>query len=159
MAGRIDSASMKAEIAKAPAEMVPVMDAILANWYWHFFQQNRWRFLQRTQTEDAGGDDILTWSLPRILDVIDKQFTKALAADKMLKATPIADYDAVRITSGIGSPRPQRRDHEVVGVTLTPPVLAALGEASTMSGQLGRTSFTVPPAVLASLRALARKTA
>jgi hypothetical protein len=72
---------------------------------------------------------------------------------------PVADYDTVRITAGVGSPRPQRRDHEIVRVTLTPPVLAALGEASTMSGQLGRTSFTVPPDVLASLRALARKNA
>ena len=39
-----------------------------------------------------------------------------------------------------------------------PPLLAALGEASTISGRLGRTSFTVPTDVLASLRALARKT-
>ena len=44
---------MKAEIAKAPEEMVPVMDAILAHWYWHYFQQNRWRFVQRTATGDA----------------------------------------------------------------------------------------------------------
>jgi hypothetical protein len=86
---------MKAAIAKAPAEMVPVMDAVLANWYWHFFQQNRWRFVQRTQTAEPTGPDILTWTLPRILAEIDAQFTKALAGDKLLKATPIADYDAL----------------------------------------------------------------
>ena len=39
---------LEAEIAKAPKEMVPVMDAILADWYWHYFQQNRHRFMQRT---------------------------------------------------------------------------------------------------------------
>src|SRR5262245_46013032 len=27
---------MKAEIAKAPAGMKPVMEAILADWYWHY---------------------------------------------------------------------------------------------------------------------------
>src|SRR5258708_745721 len=32
---------MQAEIAKAPAAMVPLLDTILANWYWHYFQQNR----------------------------------------------------------------------------------------------------------------------
>jgi hypothetical protein len=32
---------MEAEIARAPAEMVPVLDTILANWYWHYFQNNR----------------------------------------------------------------------------------------------------------------------
>ena len=44
---------MKAEIAKAPEEMQPVMEAVLANWYWHYFQQNRWRFMQRTATAAA----------------------------------------------------------------------------------------------------------
>src|SRR4051794_41108800 len=84
---------MQAAIAKAPAEMVPVMDAVLANWYWHYFQQNRWRFLQRTATSEAPGVDFTTWDLPRILGAIDKQFTRALAAEKELKKIPIADYD------------------------------------------------------------------
>ena len=69
---------MKAEIAKAPTEMVPVMDAILAHWYWHYFQQNRWRFMQRTATAAAPGEDFTTWDLPRLFAEIDKQFTKAL---------------------------------------------------------------------------------
>ncbi len=84
---------MEAEIAKAPKEMVPIMDAILANWYWHYFQQNRWRFLRRTQTAEPPGKDFTTWDLKRILAEIDKQFTKALAAEKTLKATPVAKYD------------------------------------------------------------------
>ena len=81
---------MKAEIAKAPEEMEPVMEAILANWYWHYFQQNRWRFMQRTATAQSPGDDFTTWDLPRILAEIDKQFTKALAGEAVLKATPVA---------------------------------------------------------------------
>ena len=32
---------MQAELAKAPAEMKPVMEAVLAHWYWHYFQRNR----------------------------------------------------------------------------------------------------------------------
>src|SRR5262245_61217770 len=35
---------LQAEIAKAPAEMVPVLETLLAHWYWQYFQQNRWRF-------------------------------------------------------------------------------------------------------------------
>jgi hypothetical protein len=70
---------------------------------------------------------------------------------------PIARYNATRITTGVG-PRPQRRDHEILSATLTPPVLAALAQAATVSGRLGRMSFTVPAETLASLRALARKT-
>src|SRR5262245_23680832 len=84
---------MRAEIDKAPAEMKPVLEAILANWYWHYFQQNRWRFMQRTQTAAPPGDDFTTWDLPRILAEIDKQFQKVLASAEALKKIPIADYN------------------------------------------------------------------
>ncbi len=84
---------MLTAIEKAPAEMQPVMEAILANWYWSYFQQNQWRFMQRTQTAAPPSDGFTTWDLSRILDEIDKRFQKALAAADVLKKTPIAEYD------------------------------------------------------------------
>ncbi len=81
------------EIAKAPAEMRPMLEAILAHWYWQYFQQNRWRFHQRTQTAAAPGADIQTWDLARILAEIDKHYSAALAGEQMLKATPIAQFN------------------------------------------------------------------
>ena len=73
--------------------MVPLMDTLLADWYWHYFQQNRWRFMQRTATAAQPGKDFTTWDLPRLFAEIDKQFQKALAAEKILKATPIGAWD------------------------------------------------------------------
>jgi uncharacterized protein YfaS (alpha-2-macroglobulin family) len=84
---------MQAEIAKAPKEMVPVMDTILAHWYWHYLQQNRWRFMQRSATAESPGNDLQTWDLARILQEIDRQFTRALAAERELKTIPIGAYD------------------------------------------------------------------
>jgi hypothetical protein len=86
---------MDAEIAKAPKEMAPVMEAILANWYWHYFQQNRWRFMRRTGTAQAPGKDFTTWDLPRLFAEIDKHYTQALAAEAELKKTAIAQYDGL----------------------------------------------------------------
>ena len=86
---------MEAEIAKAPKEIVPLLDTILANWYWHYFQQNRWRFLQRTQTAQPPGKDFTTWDLARIFTEIDKQFGKALANADTLKKTPVGTFDEV----------------------------------------------------------------
>ena len=83
---------MRAEIDKSPAEMQPVMEAIVANWYWHYFQQNRWRFMQRSETAAPPSDDFTTWDLARILSEIDKQFQQALASAQALQKTPIADY-------------------------------------------------------------------
>jgi hypothetical protein len=86
---------MEAEIAKAPKEIVPLLDTILANWYWHYFQQNRWRFMQRTQTAQAPGKDFTTWDLPHLFSEIDKQFQKALANADALKRTPVATFDDI----------------------------------------------------------------
>ena len=86
-------ARMSEEIDQAPVEMKPMMEAVLSHWYWHYFQQNRWRFMQRTQTAVAPSDDMTTWDLPRILSAIDDQFSKTLGYAETLKATPIADYD------------------------------------------------------------------
>jgi uncharacterized protein YfaS (alpha-2-macroglobulin family) len=83
---------LEAEIAKAPKEMAPVMNAILADWYWHYFQQNRWRFMQRTATTAPPSKDFTTWDLPRLFAQIDRQFTKALESEAELKAIPVAQY-------------------------------------------------------------------
>ena len=69
------------------------MDAILANWFCNYFQQNQWRFMNRTQMNAPPGEDITTWDLTQILSEIDAQFTKALAQPDKLKAIPITSYD------------------------------------------------------------------
>ncbi|MEI6083430.1 MAG: alpha-2-macroglobulin family protein [Verrucomicrobiota bacterium] len=89
------------EIAKYPVEMRPTLEAVLAHWYWHYFQHNRWRFLKRTQTAAAPGKDIQTWDLPRILAEIDQHFTAALADDKTLKATPVSAYDDLLVKGAL----------------------------------------------------------
>jgi hypothetical protein len=86
---------LQAAIAQAPAQAQPVMETLLAHWYWQYFLQNRWRFLQRTQTAAAPGADFTTWSLPRLFDEIGAHFQQALAAETILKATPIAAWDGL----------------------------------------------------------------
>src|SRR5467141_2807351 len=86
---------LEAEIAKAPKEIVPLLDTILANWYWHYFQNNRWRFMQRTATAQAPGKDFTTWDLTRLFSEIDRQFQAVLAGADRLKATPIATFDGL----------------------------------------------------------------
>ena len=83
---------LDAEIAKAPAAMQPMLEVLQADWYWRYFQQNRWRFMQRTATAVAPGKDFTTWALPRLFAEIEKHFQKALAAEKQLKKIPIASF-------------------------------------------------------------------
>jgi uncharacterized protein YfaS (alpha-2-macroglobulin family) len=84
---------LEAEIARAPKEMTPVLETLLAHWYWQYYLQNRWRFMQRTATSQAPGKDFTTWDLPRLFAEIDRHFQRALAAERFLKATPINAWD------------------------------------------------------------------
>jgi hypothetical protein len=85
---------LQLEIDKSPpAPMKSVMETILAHWYWEYFQQNRFRIIERTQTAEPPGADFITWDLPRILAEIDLHFTSALSADEQLKAIPIGEFD------------------------------------------------------------------
>ena len=88
-----------AEIAKAPAEIKPLLETLRATWYWHYFQQNRWRIVNRTATAEAPSKDFTTWDLRRLFAEIDKHFTAALAGAPVLKRTPVATFSDV-LTKG-----------------------------------------------------------
>ncbi|HKQ37278.1 MAG TPA: MG2 domain-containing protein, partial [Verrucomicrobiae bacterium] len=83
---------LEAEIAKAPKQIVPLLETIQAHWYWQYFQNNRWRFMRRTTTGQAPGNDFTTWDLPRLFQEIDRHFQIALSAAPVLKKTPVTDF-------------------------------------------------------------------
>lgn len=84
---------LEAEITKAPKELVPIFDTIQAEWYWQYFEQNRWRFMQRSATAEPPGKDLTTWDLTRLFVEIDLRFQKALGAAETLKKTPVSVFD------------------------------------------------------------------
>ncbi|MEO0017999.1 MAG: hypothetical protein RLZZ522_1282, partial [Verrucomicrobiota bacterium] len=81
------------ELAKAPPEMKPLLQTLQALWLWDYFYQNRWQFMQRTQTAAKPSDDIQTWDLKRILAEIDTRLLRALENRAALQQCPIANYD------------------------------------------------------------------
>jgi hypothetical protein len=91
---------MAAEIAKAPKEIVPLLETIQANWYWHYFQNNRWRFMQRTATARPPGNDFTTWDLPRLFAEIDRQFQQALS-DPDVRRSPREGHGAGKLSTDI----------------------------------------------------------
>ncbi|MHC4533157.1 MAG: hypothetical protein ACYS6K_04320 [Planctomycetota bacterium] len=52
---------LQVEIAEAPAPMKAVMETVLAHWYWEYFQQNRWKIIERTQTAEPPGAYPVFW--------------------------------------------------------------------------------------------------
>ena len=56
------------EIKTAEFPVKPVLQSMLAEMYWRYYQANRWKFKQRTQTGNFKNDDIETWTLEKIVD-------------------------------------------------------------------------------------------
>ena len=80
-------------IDASPDEMKPVMRVILAEWFFSYYNENRWQFMQRSQTAAPPGDDFETWDLARLLGEIDKHFSAALQSSDELKTIPVSKYD------------------------------------------------------------------
>ncbi|MFO0871977.1 MAG: alpha-2-macroglobulin family protein [Pirellulales bacterium] len=79
-------------MADSPAEIQPLLHALQALWFWHYFQENQWRFLDRTRTAEPPGEDFTTWDLPRLFAEIDRHFQAALADEARLQSIPVGDY-------------------------------------------------------------------
>ena len=96
---------LEAALEKAPAEVKPVLEAILANWTWGFFQNNQWRFAQRTGGASGGVNDegkavdgiagIASWDLPRIIAEIRRRFTQALEPAERLQSLPVGEWNQI----------------------------------------------------------------
>lgn len=69
---------------------------LCAELYWQYYQSNRFRFLNRTFSSDES-DDIRSWSLNHLADVIIKHHKKALEPKKMLQNTPITQFKDILI--------------------------------------------------------------
>ncbi len=83
---------MTEEIGRAPAELKPMMKLILAQWYWHYYSRNRWRFMNRTATEGLDEKDFTTWDLPKLFREIDSLYREVLKDEDRLKKTPLSAY-------------------------------------------------------------------
>jgi len=92
---------LEQELGEAPAELVPLMEAIQANWFWEYFQRNRWRILQRSATRTEASEDFTTWDLRRLFAEIDRRFQRALASKRTLQQTPVATLDGVLVAGAV----------------------------------------------------------
>jgi len=69
----------KDEIAISKFPTKNILESVLANLYWQYFQQNRWQFYNRTKTsEKVDETDFRTWDLQTIFKEIHVHFKNSL---------------------------------------------------------------------------------
>jgi uncharacterized protein YfaS (alpha-2-macroglobulin family) len=83
----------ESETAKFPIK--PVLQSILADAYSQYFNNNRWRFYNRTATVGFKNDDITTWDLKTIVDATIKNYKASLENSDSLKRTKVEIYDDI----------------------------------------------------------------
>jgi uncharacterized protein YfaS (alpha-2-macroglobulin family) len=83
---------MEERIASSPAEVKPVLKLVLAQWYWHYYQRNMWRFSGRSATAGDENMDFTTWDLPRLVTHINSIYSEVLADSENLRNTPVDRY-------------------------------------------------------------------
>ncbi|MBJ6366839.1 alpha-2-macroglobulin family protein [Snuella sedimenti] len=86
----------KAEIAKSSFPKKNILENLLANLYWQYFQQNRWQFYNRTKTETkASPEDFRTWDLQTLFEAIHIHYQNSLQNGLLLQLESLDSYDAI----------------------------------------------------------------
>lgn len=91
-----------AEIGRLPREVRPLLTTLEAHWYWQYFLENKWQFMNRTATDAPPGTNFSTWDLPRLFAEIGRRFDLALAGADALKRTPVGQFGEF-LAPGTGS--------------------------------------------------------
>jgi len=86
---------LEEEILKAADEMKPLMRAALAQWYWHYFSRNRYRFINRSQTSGLNEKDFTTWDLPKLFRHISQIHQSLIADSQSFKTIKISEFSDV----------------------------------------------------------------
>ncbi len=102
----------KIHIDKSSFPTKNVLENVLANLYWQYFNQNKWKFYNRTKTsEKVDTIDFRTWDLDTLFAEIHTYYQKSLENKTALQQTDIREFkDILYIVKGSKEYRPSLFD-------------------------------------------------
>ncbi|RXK57516.1 alpha-2-macroglobulin [Lacibacter luteus] len=103
-------AEMEKEISIAAEPLKSVLTNYAAEAYWQFFQNNRWKFYQRTNTVGFNKADINTWTIDDLHKKISSLFLASLQNKKLLQQTKLDAFDVVINKGNVRHLRPTLYD-------------------------------------------------
>ena len=90
--------------SKDPASSI--LKSLLAEMYWNYFQQNRWKLYNRTKTENFDKKDIATWDAEDLHKKIGELYLQSIKEEKLLQQTRLEAFDAIIIKGNVRHLRP-----------------------------------------------------
>ncbi len=86
---------LKDDCAKAHFPANAILHSMLAETYWNYYQQNRWKFMNRTETVDFKNDDISTWDLKKIFEQTVSEYRRSLDMQNKAMNIQVDIFDEV----------------------------------------------------------------
>ncbi len=88
----------KAEIDRSDVVTKHVLENLLATMYWQYFQQSRYQFYNRTETDTKiDSNDFRTWDLNTIFNEIHTYYQRSLENGLVLQQERLEDYKNILI--------------------------------------------------------------
>ncbi len=90
---------LKTEINTSTFPKKNILESILATLYWQYFQQNRWKFYNRTRTtEKSDKEDFRTWDLETLFAEVHAHYKKSLENGVLAQQTDLKKFDQILTT-------------------------------------------------------------
>jgi uncharacterized protein YfaS (alpha-2-macroglobulin family)/aromatic ring-cleaving dioxygenase len=84
------------ELKNSSFPITPVLHSIMAEQYWNFYRDNRYRILKRSQTSsDFKQEDMRTWDAKLIIAAVTHHYSKSLEQKAKAKQVKIDIFDAI----------------------------------------------------------------
>ena len=90
---QISIENLKKEVQNTDEVVKPILQSMIAEMYWKYFQQNQWQISQRSKTEGTETENLATWDLQRISDEAAKYHIMSLQNESLLQKTKLDVYD------------------------------------------------------------------
>ncbi len=98
------------EIASNKEPVAAILNSLLAEVYWNYFQSYRWRLYERSETRQFKKEDISTWSAGDFHNKISALYLQSIKNEKLLQQTRLNQYDAIIIKGTVRHLRPTLYD-------------------------------------------------
>ena len=83
---------LKAEIQKSSGTDKAILQSILAELYFQYFNENSWKFSNRTETDVKQSDDFRTWDLKTLFKEINSYYIASVENAALLQQTKLDSY-------------------------------------------------------------------
>ena len=86
---------MEKEIIASSQPAKSVLQSLVAEMYLNYFQNNRWKFYNRTVTINFIKDDIATWTAEDFMKKVSALYLQSIKEEKLLQTQKLESYDAI----------------------------------------------------------------